>query len=76
MSVIRLDHFYHRKRFPGGSDSTESSCSAGYLDLIPGSGCSPGEGNDNPLQSSCLKNPMDKEAWRAMGHGVARVGLD
>ena len=72
MPVIRLDHIYHHKCFLGGSDGKESSCSAGYPDLIPGSGCSPGEGNDNPLQSSCLENPMDKEAWQATVHGVAK----
>ena len=40
------------------------------LGLIPGSGRSPGEGNDNPLQCSCLENPMDGGAWRAAVHGV------
>ena len=40
--------------------------------LIPGSGRSPGEGNGNPPQHSCLKNPMDRGAWRAAVHGVAR----
>ena len=39
---------------------------------IPGSGKSPGEGNDNPLQYSCLKNSMDREAWQAILHGVAK----
>ena len=42
--------------------------------LIPGLGRSPGGGNDNPLQYSCLKNPMDRGDWRATVHGVARVG--
>ena len=42
---------------------------------IPGSGRSPGEGNDNPLQYSCLGNPMDRGAWWATVHGVAK-GLD
>ena len=42
------------------------------LDLIPGSGRSPGEENDNPLQYSCLDNPMDRGAWRAAVHGVAK----
>ena len=51
--------------FPGGSDSKESACSAGDLGLIPGSGRSPGEGNGNPLQYSCLENSMDTGAWRA-----------
>ena len=46
--------------FPGASGSKESACSAGDLGLIPGSGGSPGEGNDNTLQYSCLENPMDR----------------
>ena len=45
---------------PGGSDSKESACSTGDLGSIPGSGRSPGEGNGNPLQYSCLENPMDR----------------
>ena len=43
---------------------------------IPGSGRSPGEGNGNPLQYSCLKNPMDRGAWQATVHGITRVGQD
>ena len=43
---------------------------------IPGSGRFPGEGHDNPLQYSCLNNPMDRGAWWAAVHGVARVGHD
>ena len=46
-------------RFPCGSDGKESACNAGDPVLIPGSGRSPGEGNGNPLQYSCLENPMD-----------------
>ena len=49
--------------FPGGSEGKESTCNAEDLDSIPGSGRSPGEGNDNPLQYSCLENPMDRGAW-------------
>ena len=48
--------------FPGGSDGKASACNAGDLGLIPGSGRCPGEGNGNPLQHSCLENPMDGEA--------------
>ena len=48
----------------------------GDLGLIPGLGRSPGEGNGNPLQYSCLENPMDRGAWRAMVHGVTIVGHD
>ena len=49
--------------FPGGSDGKASACNAGDLGSIPRSGRSPGEGNDNPLQHSCLENPMDRGAW-------------
>ena len=44
---------------PGGSDGKESACNVGDLDLIPGLGRLPGEGNDNPLQYSCLENSVD-----------------
>ena len=47
--------------FPGGSDSKESACNARDVVLIPGLGRCPGEGNGNPLQYSCLGNPMDRE---------------
>ena len=50
----------------------ESTCNAGDLGLIPGSGRSPGEGNGNPLQYSCLENPMDRGAWRAADHRVEK----
>ena len=58
--------------FPGGSDGKASACNAGDPGLIPGSGRSPGEGNGNPLQHSCLENPMDGGAWWATVHGVAK----
>ena len=63
--------------FPGGSDGKESACNAGDLDSIPGSGRSPGEGNGYPFQYSCLESPMDRGAWWAVVHGVAksRIGL-
>ena len=50
----------------------ESACNAGDLGSIPGSGRSPGEGNGNPLQYSCLENSMDGGAWWATVHGVAK----
>ena len=56
--------------FPGGSDSRESACNAGDLGSIPGLGRSPGEGNGNPLQYSCLENSIDRGAWWATVHGV------
>ena len=58
--------------FPGGSDGKESACNAGNLGSIPGSGRSSGEGNVYPLQYSCLENSMDRGAWRATIHGVAK----
>ena len=58
--------------FPGGSEVKASACNAGDLGSIPGSGRSPGEGNGNPLQYSCLENPMDRGAWWATVHGVAK----
>ena len=60
--------------FPGGSDSKESTCNAGDLGFILGCGRSPGEGNGNPLQYSCLGNPMDREAWQTTVQGCK--GLD
>ena len=48
--------------FPGGSDITESACNAGDLDLMSGLGRSPGEGNGNPLQYSCLENPQGQRS--------------
>ena len=58
--------------FPGGPDGKESACNAGDPDPIPGSGRSPGEGNGNTFQNSCLENPMDRGAWQAIVHGVAK----
>ena len=52
--------------------SKASVCNAGDPGLIPGLGRSPGEGNGNPLQHSCLENPMDRGAWCATVHGVAK----
>ena len=57
---------------PGGSDSKESAYSAGDPGLIPGLGRSLGEGSGNPLQYPCLENPMDRGAWQATVHGVAK----
>ena len=64
------------KEFPGVSDGKESACTAGDLDLIPRSGRSPREANDNPLQYSLLENLMDGGAWQATVHGVTRVRHD
>ena len=56
--------------FPGSSEVKASACNVEDLGSIPGSGRSPGEGNGNPLQYSCLENPMDGGAWwAAESHG-------
>ena len=57
--------------FPGGSDDKDSACNTGDPVLIPGSGRSPGGGNGNPRQYSCLENSLDRGAWRAAVHGIA-----
>ena len=56
----------------GGSEVKTSAWNAGDPGSIPGSGRSPGEGNGNPLQYSCLENPMEGGAWWATVHGVAK----
>jgi len=63
----------YKSGFPHSSVGKESTGNAGDPSLIPGSGRSPGEGNGNPLQYSCLENPMDRGAWWATHYGVSRV---
>ena len=58
--------------FPGGSVVKNPPANAGDTSSIPGSGRSPGGGNGNPLQYSCLGNPMDRIAWQARVHGVTK----
>ena len=58
--------------FPGGSEGKESACSVGDLSLIPGLGRSPGGGHGNPLQHSCLENPIDRGACWAGIHEVTK----
>ena len=64
--------------FPGGTSNKEPLANSEIRDMgsIPGLGRSPGEGNGNPLQYSCLENPMDRGAWQAIVHGVVRVRYD
>ena len=62
----------HSQGFPGGSHSEESPCSEGDPGSTPGSGRSLGEGNGNPLQYSCLENPMDRGVWWAIVRGVTK----
>ena len=58
--------------FLGGSDAKESACNAGDLSSIPGLERSPGGGHGNPLQCSCLENPMDRGAWHNTVRGVTK----
>ena len=67
---VKNDFSFHH--FPGGSEVKASACNEGDLGSIPGLGRSPGEGNGYPLQYSCLENPMDRGAWWATVHGVAK----
>ena len=63
---------YPLSGLPGDSDGKASAYNAGDLGSIPGSGGSPREGNGTPLQYSCLENPIDRGAWWAIVHGVAK----
>ena len=72
-SWTRLSDFhFHLAGFPSGLVGKESACNAGDPGLISGLGRSPGEGNGKPLQYSCLGNPMERGAWWATVHGVAK----
>ena len=72
MLVFAFVFSFDAKGFLGGSDAKESACDAGDPSSISGSGRSPGEGNDNPLQYSRLEDPMDRGAWWAVVHEVAK----
>ena len=69
VSGIGRQLLYHQD-FLGGSDGKASACNVGDLSSIPGSGRSPGKGNGNPLEYSCLEDPMDGGVWWATVHGV------
>ena len=64
--------FWTTEGFLGSSKGKESACNAGDLGLIPGLARSSRKGNGNPLQYSCLKNPMDRGAWWPTGYGVTK----
>ena len=70
--VMFIHRSLHQRDFPGGSDGKASAYNAGDLGSIPGPGRSPGEGNGNPLQYSCLENPRDGGAWWAAVYGVTQ----
>ena len=59
-----------------GNDSIHKAGDTGDVGSIPGTGRPPGKENGNPLQCSCLENPMDRGVWQATVHGIARVGHD
>ena len=70
---MKIDSFTFNNPFLVVSDPKESAYDAGDPGLIPDSGRSPGEGDGNPLQYSCLGNPMDRGAWRVTVHVVAKT---
>ena len=76
--MIHINDFWGRSYlpliygFPHGSNSKEYICNTRDLGSIPGSGKSPGEGNGNPFQYSCLENSMDREAWQATVPGITK----
>ena len=72
--LTSLENSLHTLALPDSSVGKESACSAGNLGSIPGLGRSPGEGNCNPLQYSCLENLKDRGALWAAVHGVAESG--
>ena len=78
IALLCEPHFYRNRRFrvlsglPWWLRWLSISYNAGDMGSIPGSGRSPGEGNGNPLQYSCLENPMDRRAWQVTVHGVAK----
>ena len=72
LPLFRLPLFIIVIHFPGSSDGKVSAYNAGDPGLIPGLERSPGEGNGNRLQYSCLENPMDRRAWEAAVHGVTK----
>ena len=67
-----MAELYMTVDFPYSSDGKESACNAREPRSIPGLGRSPGEGNGNPLQYSCLENSMDRGVWWATVHGITK----
>jgi len=71
-SKWKKKHFIKSYGLPRGLSGKESACLAGDMGLFSGLGRSSGEGNGNPFQYSCLGNPMDREAWWATVHEIAK----
>ena len=72
MYILTFIQFIYGLGFPDGSDGKDSACNVGDPGSIPGSGRSPGEGNGNSLQYSCLENPIVGGAWRATVRSVTK----
>ena len=72
--VLIISLLIPTRGFPGGSEGKESACNVGHPSMIPGSGRSPGEGNGNPLQYSCLENSWTEEPGGLQPMGLQRVG--
>ena len=70
-----MPFIYTYTRFPGGSVVKIPPANVQDVASIPGLGRSPGEGNGNPLQCSCLENLMDRGAWRATVHGASKIRI-
>ena len=70
--TLNFQFSFQFNEFPCGSEDKAPACHAGDPGFILGLGRSPGEGNGNPLQYSCLENPMDRGAWGATVHGVTK----
>ena len=70
--ATEINHLFIQRGFPDGSDGKVSACNAGELSSVPKLGRSPGGVNGNPLQYSCLENPMDRGAWQATVHGITK----
>ena len=75
LRLLSTVNYFSPLGFPGSSDSRESACNEGDLGSISVSGRLSGGGHGNPLQHSCLENPMDRRAWWATVHGVAKSWL-
>ena len=71
---LLLEWYYWKEGIPRWLSGKESTCNAGDVSSIPGSGRSPGRGNGKPLQYSCLGNPMDRGVWRTRVHGILKAG--
>ena len=70
--ITLLTEVHMVRSFPGGSDAKKSACNVRDPGSISGLGRSLGEGNGNPLQYSCLENPLDSGAWRVTVHGITK----